>query len=577
MTKISRRPAQIDLDWEPGIGDQMYRVVITNQDTGVKKKVYEGRHPTFRLPPELRVVGDQLAYRVDSRPLDDPNGEYRRRQTFMGIPRIGDDLETPAPDLLVGEPVEGANAYRLVVHNAETNALLVAYGHRDRPAFLLPAGQLRSQPAVWAILHRTGELWLGRDFQPVTEEMIAAAEARARRLVDLVEQAPPPFINDAPRPPGRLKAAQATAAPFGARVMLAIDVTADVMIASSPAPAAVAAEQWINGTGGGATSRLADLLEDAGRQGVFFLDGLAAEVLGKRGRAAMTALSERLTAKGHAVELLVAASPWATALGLEAPPEGDPAPLVRRAADQFEAVTGRRPRAARVTAEMSGLGVLEALASIGVGAVILDGAARAALPQWMRGRQAPFAALDDLAVFPVGTAISTPAHPRDRVVRHPVTGGDAMIAANLGELARTLAGAGADRMLTIRLDPLALLARTRMRSSRAAQAWNDDLARGYPRFEVDDWRRDRDVFERAEGDNEIALDTLRAMLEALGEAGLADAGAETFEPAALARWTADGGRFETIVEQRRGSRTLRRSAVRRYDEAYRQALLVEAP
>ena len=577
MTKISRRPTRIDLDWEPGIGDQMYRVVITNQDTGVKRTVYEGRHPAFRLPPEMRLTGDQLAYRVDSRPLDDPSGEYRRLQTLTGIPRLGDDFDSPAEDLLLGEVVEGANAYRLEIHNADTKALLVAYGRHDRPAFLLPAGQLRSQPSVWAIRHRTKEQWLGGEFQPVTEAMIAAAEARARKLYDVVEAAPPPFINDAPRPPGRIAAPGEAAAPFGTRVLLAVDVTADVQIASSPAPAVVAAEQWIDGKGGGAAARMAALLEASGRRGVFFLDALAAEVLGKTGRTAMAALSERLLRAGHAVELLATAGPWAGALGLEGPPEGDPGALVRRAADQFEAVTGKRPAAARVTQEMASMSALEALAGAGVRAVVVDGAARSGLPMWMRGRQSPFAVFDDLAMLPVGTAVSTPAHPRDRVVRHPVVGGDATIAATLGELARTLRGAGGDRLLTVRLDPLSLLARSRVRSAREAQAWNDDLARGYPKLQVDDWRRDRDVFERADGDNEIALDTLGSVLRSLADGGFDDVGSEAFTLAALARWTAGGGRFETIIEQRRGAQLMRRTAVRRYDEAYRQALLVEVP
>lgn len=575
MTKISRRPAQIDLDWEPGIGDQMYRVVITNQDTGLKRTVYEGRHPAFRLPPELRLTGDQLAVRVDSRPLDDPSGEYRRLQTLMGVPRIGDDFDTPAEDLLVGEAVEGANAYRLVVRNAETNALLVAYGRRDRPAFLLPAGQLRSQPAAWAILHRTGEQWLGGDFRPVTQAMIAAAEARARRLVDLVEQGPPPFVNDAPRRPGRMRRPKGEPAADGGRVMLVVDVTADVLIASSAAPAVVAAEQWIDGATGGAAQRLAGLIEGAGRRGVFFLDALAAEVLGKRGKQALAALSERLIGAGHGVELLLNAQPWAAALGLEGPPEGDPAILVRRAVDQFEAITGRRPSAARPSPDMTSVAAFEALTAEGVGAVIVDGAARTNLPHWMRSRQAPFAVFDDLVMFPVGTAISSPAHPRDRVVRHPVSGGDATIAANVAGLVETLAGAGGERLLTLKLDPLALLARTRMRSARAAQAWNDELARGYPRMEVDDWRRDRDVFDRADGNNEIALDTLAAVLRGLAEGRVADLGAEAFQPEALRRWGAAGGRFETLVEQRRGAQGLRRTAVRRYDETYRQALLVE--
>lgn len=575
MKKISRRPARIDLDWEPGIGDQMYRVVITNQDTGVKRKVYEGRQPTFRLPPELRLVSDQLAFRVDSRPLDDPNGEYRRRQTFMGIDRVGDDFDTPADDLLTGETVEGANAYRLVVNNAETNALLVAYGRPDRPVFLLPAGQLRSQPAVWAILHRTGEQWLGGDFQPVTEAMIAAAEARARRLVDLVEQGPPPFVNDAPRRPGRMSRPADGPAADDVRVMLVVDVSTDVLIASSAAPAVVAAEQWIDGATGGAAQRLASQIEGAGRRGVFFLDALAAEVLGKRGKQALAALSERLTGAGHGVELLLNAQPWAAALGLEGPPEGDPAVLVRRAVDQFEAITGRRPLAARPSQDMTTVAAFEALTALGVRAVIVDGAARTNLPHWMRSRQAPFAVFDDLVMFPVGTAISTPAHPRDRVVRHPAHGGDATIAANVAGLAETLAGAGGARLLTLKLDPLALLARTRMRSAKAAQAWNDELARGYPRMEVDDWRRDRDVFDRADGDNEIALDTLAAVLRGLAEGRVADLGAEAFQPDALRRWGAAGGRFETLLEQRRGAQGLRRTAVRRYDEAYRQALLVE--
>src|SRR5690606_14614823 len=115
------------------------------------------------------------------------DGKFVRLQEYHPVPRLGDDYETPADDLLVGEPTEGADAYRLWVRNDETDRVIVDMA-RPEPRFLLPAGRLRDGKFSYQLLTRTGAKWRKREKGPITRAMLAAADARAERLV------PPPPV-----------------------------------------------------------------------------------------------------------------------------------------------------------------------------------------------------------------------------------------------------------------------------------------------------------------------------------------------------------------------------------------------
>src|SRR5690606_6148319 len=88
---IRRRAASPLLTWESAGPNQEYRVVIRNQETGERQAIYDGFRTECRLPPELRLTPDLLAFRVMARPVEDPDARFVRVQDYTPIPRLGDD------------------------------------------------------------------------------------------------------------------------------------------------------------------------------------------------------------------------------------------------------------------------------------------------------------------------------------------------------------------------------------------------------------------------------------------------------------------------------------------------------
>ena len=104
MKTIRRRVANPILTWEPAGPDQEYRVIVRNQDTGERRAIYDGFRAECRLPPDLRLTPDQLAFRVMARPIGESEERFVRIREYAPIARLGDDYSTPAADLLKDAP-----------------------------------------------------------------------------------------------------------------------------------------------------------------------------------------------------------------------------------------------------------------------------------------------------------------------------------------------------------------------------------------------------------------------------------------------------------------------------------------
>ncbi len=577
MTTTRRRPVDPNLSWPPGGVGRHYRVAVRNEETGEQRTIYDGGRPSCRLPADYRLSSDQLAFRVESRFADDVEAPFRRLVDYTGIDRVGDDFETPAPDLIVGEARERATCYRLVVRDKADRDRRFSDFVRAEPRFLLPPGRLTGQEAEWAVLARVDDRWTSARWRPVTEDMVNAALARAERLIDVPrEPSPRDAENDSPWRPGQPDARGAHGVGLGRRLLVAVDVTADPGLASGPDPRLVVAEQWFDDAGGGLVAHVAETLQTQGLTGVFFLDTAAGDALAAADNP-LSALAHRLEAAGHSTELMIRRHPWDALFDRE----GEKIEAaVARAVDRFTTITGRRPRLARIATDDLNTKALEALANAGVGGVVTRPVDQARLPRWMQARIHPFAARDELTVIPVTTLVSTPAHTRDRVVRHAVEGADAMVAGMAHSFARAVVapehpGAPDETLVTAFIDPLTLLAVQYTVSPVRADAWNETLRRERSAWLTAGWARSEGGFSFSDGRSEVMLDIFANLVRGLAEGGLRSISADDVDPRRLAQ--SGEAAWERILEHRRGARLIRPSIGRRYDNAYRQALLVGSP
>jgi hypothetical protein len=217
---------------------------------------------------------------------------------------------------------------------------------------------------------------------------------------------------------------------------------------------------------------------------------------------------------------------------------------------------------------------LEACRTNGVTAVIATRGALLGCPQWMHWRTEPFPAMDGLVVFPTAMSLSTPAHPRDQVLRHPFSNRDAMAA---GASATTLKAVFGDDdmpggLLLIEIDPLRLLTRRWRRSRQEAVAWNQIIEAELPGWVRAGWKRAATGFESGEGVGEIQLEILGTLLRGVGVSGVGPAAFLDVFGAKAAGWLRPERLFTPVLEQKRGVRRCRPTAIRQYDETFRIAL-----
>lgn len=571
MKTIRRRAASPVLTWTAAGSDQEYRVIVRNQDTGERRAVYGGFRTECRLPPDMRLTSDQLAFRVMARPVDDPEGPFVRIQEYEPIARLGDDYETAADDLLVGPLSPGARAYRFWVRSRETGRVIIDMT-RSEPRFLLPVGRLRDGDFDYEIRARVGGRWRRTGDGPVTKPMITAADARADRLIQ--PPAPPaPKLGGAPAtlPPGRARRLAPQAASIGPQLLAVVDATAAPEVSPIADPRDVARRQWWAGDGTGAVESVADALDENGLKGLFMLDVLAGEALGGE---PVAALAQALSGRGHGLGLMVNPGPWrilSPALG-----EISNEAAVALCLERFRAATGREPLALSFGEGALTMATLTAARQAGIRVVVSDRGAQLGLPGWMRWRTAPFAAFDDLVVAPSSMVLSTPAHGRDRVVRHGLSAMDPMTADAAETIVRALIQTGGAPLIIARIAPLSLLLRAKVRSSDQAAAWNQALAERLPAWADAGWERSPHGFPVLVDRDEIKLEMMNALMRGLGRTGVPGADPATvFSPEALRTLAQDARSCDPLIEQRRGPRRLRASGVRRYDAAYRQALSLE--
>lgn len=568
MKTIRRRAASPVLRWESAGPNQQYRVIVRNQDTGERRPVYDGFRTECRLPPDFRLTPDQLAFRVMIRPADDPGARFTRLHEYEPIARLGDDFETPAEDLLIGDVVPGADQYRLLVRRPGVDRPLVDMA-RAEPRFLLPPGQLRDGQFEYDILPRVRGRWRNRKGLAVQAAMIAAADERAQRLVPLpVDETK--TIQGAParHAPGRPDRLAALAEPTGPALLVAVDVTARPDLAPLADPRDVAARQWWAGDGTAAVESVVLALEAYGLKGLFFIDVLAGEALGDD---LVRGLTDTLKKRGHGLGVMINPEPWRGLSGDLA--EMDDVVATSAACARYETIVGEAPGALSFGPGLLDADTLAEARRLGARVVLADRTEQLGLPAWMRWRTAPFAAFDDLLVIPATMALSTPAHQRDRVVRHALHAGDAMAADAASALLAAAASSRTNSLITARIEPMELLRRSMVRSAPQAEAWNQAMTERLPAWAEAGWERSPHGFPVLADRDEIKVEMMTALVAGLGRAGVAGIDPRTaFTPGHLRSWAETQDAFEPMVEQRRGPRLFRPSAVRRYDAAFMQAL-----
>jgi len=565
MRTVRRRAADPTLRWDAAGRDRQYRVAARNEDTGARRTIYEGFRRDCRLPADLRLSPDQITFRVESRPGDDPGAPYVRCQEFTVIPRIGDELSPDAEDVLSAPLVPGAESYRLQIRDILSRDVVVDMAS-GRPRFLLPAGQMIDRQAEWAILAYVGGRWRKSHWKPVTPASVAAAQARAQTLITLVEpKRVRPGLESASHP-ASIRSALVEAPAHPQSVAIVVPVTARPALAPEPTADSVTNTQWSDGQGGGAVERAAAALEAEGLTGWFFLDveqGLAL------GLDAMGRLADRLRGAGHHVGLYIGAG--------ELGPRSGPAERLARMMEGLDRIGVADKGGVMVGDAKACAEWLDCLVEAGFSSVILSRPAQLGLTGWRRWRTAPFLTGPTTVVLPLGMFISTPAHARDRSVRHPIANEDALAGGSAGAMLEAVTAFCEDQTLTLAMiDPLLLLARRTIRDRIAANVWNTTIKNTYRAWVKAGWTRSAKGFEVGQGESEIQRDLLQGMLRGLAQSATPQAAwDDVFDPARVSGWLRPGPAFEPLIEQRRGPRRFRASAVRRYDNSYRLALKVQ--
>ena len=563
MRTIRRRAASPTLAWKAAGPNRQYRIGVRNEETGEKRNIYEGFRQQCRLPPELRLTPDQLSYRVESRDAEDPNGPWRNVQPFTRIPRIGDELNPGAADVLRDEETAGATAYRFQIREALSEDLLIDM-IVEEPWALLPVGAIRERETEWIMRPRVAGRWTRGKWRTVSEEAAAAARLRADTLIVLQDEErarPEPGPVTWPVP---AEITLPAASPRAPSLAIAVAVSAMPQLAPEPTPQSVFETQWSDGHSSGAAERVARMLEAANLKGWFFLDVELADALDP---SAVPAFGERLAKRGHEIGLYIGE-------GLLAP-EGLSIP------QRLERMLANLPTRAHVGV-MLGAGPdreawLRACVDAGVATVVASRAAILGLAEWMHWRTTAFAVAPGTIVIPTATFLSTPAHARDRVVRHSLDNRDAMAAANLSAIVAAAATLEATRLVVAEVDPLLMMDKRSVADPDAAHAWNSTLKQLLPAWFALDWKRSTTAYEMARNLSEIRLHLLTGMLENLNAAPLAWAKwSDVFDRNTAAGWLSSNTASEPIIEKRRGPRRMRRSAVRRYDNAYRLSLRAES-
>ncbi|MGH6978291.1 MAG: hypothetical protein ACRED4_03210, partial [Brevundimonas sp.] len=226
MRTIRRRAESTVLRWTPPGPDRQYRVAVRDEDTGRRQIIYEGFQTECRLPADLRLTPNQLSFWVGSRSEQEPSARFLRCQDYTVIPRLGDDYQTAAPDLLTAPEKPNTQEYRLRVRDTETDQIVVEMS-RSSPSFLLPVGRLGDGAFEWTIQPRLRAGFGRPAWARVTDTMLSAARSRAERLIALPEEPRPALVViKGERPPGSPGSIR-PAPPRPASMALALNVTAD--------------------------------------------------------------------------------------------------------------------------------------------------------------------------------------------------------------------------------------------------------------------------------------------------------------------------------------------------------------
>lgn len=566
---IRRRVESPVLRWTPPGPDRQYRVAVRDEDTGRRLIIYEGFQTECRLPADLRLTPNQLSFWVGSRSEQEPTARFLRCQDYTVITRLGDDYQSAAPDRLTASERPNVDEYRLRVRDSETGRILVEMS-RSYPAFLLPAGQLEEGIFEWTIQPRLKAGFGKPVWASVTDVMVSAARSRAERLIALPEEPRPALaVVRGELPPGSLARIR-EAPPQPATVALALPVTADPRIAPEPSLQSVITTQWINSAGTGAIQMASCTLKDAGVSAWFFLD------IGSMNQAGSTVardLTATLIGDGHQIGLTIGESVW----DFRPQSEGSLTDFVSRQLDAFITLTGGgdvTPVRLSVTARTQEW--LRACSEAGLSVVTMPRKTLRAGARWMHWRTAPFVTADGVVVLPPAMLLSTPAHPRDQVLRHPVNAADSLAAASAAQTLNALATTGKVRLLIAEADPLRLLARVRFKRRKEAEAWNGVLRHDLPEWWDAGWGRTAAGYDVAQGVNEIQVQMLSGLAGGMKNSDLSwGAATDVFDETKIRGWLDAEPSANLIVEQRRGPRLTRLSEGRAYDNALRLALLAD--
>ncbi|KQS57590.1 hypothetical protein ASG17_02415 [Brevundimonas sp. Leaf363] len=562
MKTIRRRAASPLLQWRSAGANRQYRVGVRNEDTGDKQTIYEGFRQECRLPPELRLTPNQLSFRVESRDAETPDAPYVNVQPFTRIPRFGDDLAPHAPDVVRSPEVAGATAYRLMVRESLSEDVLVDMVV-DEPWALVPPGLIKSREVEWTLRPRVAGTWRKAAWSPLSAEAIEAARERALRMIAIEDEVRVRPEAEGVTWPTPKEIALPAAPARTAHLAVAVAVSAQPDLAPDPTVQSVVDTQWSDGHGGGAVDRIARTLELSNLRGWFFLDVELGDAMSPD---IIADLAERLVGRGHEVGLYIG-------LGLLAPKGSID--------ERLQAMLARMPTRAHVGV-MLGAGPdreswLKACVDARLPAVVVSREAQLALPGWMRWRSSAFAASPTTIVLPTALFLSTPAHARDRVTRHTFDNRDSMAAANIAAVVDNMSRLEATRLIIAEIDPLLMLDRRIAVDADAAHAWNSTLKQLLPAWFAAGWKRSTKAYAMARGLSEIRLDLLSGMMQNLSQVTLPWARwSDVFDPTQATGWAPGAVAYEPMIEKRRGPRRMRRSAVRRYDDAYRLSLRADA-